>query len=66
MARIHGSAQHTGRAYAGGAELKLSKAEAARRLEQLRAELNEAVSREDFEAAARLRDAMKRLGNGHA
>lgn len=65
MARIHGSAQHTGRAYVGGAELKLSKAEAARRLEQLRAELNDAVAREDFEGAARLRDAMKRLGNGH-
>lgn len=65
MARIHGSAQHSGRAYAGGASLKLSKAETARRLEELRAELKGAVAREDFEAAARLRDAMKALEGGH-
>ena len=61
MARIHGSAQHTGRVYAGGPALKLSKAETARRLEELRAELNAAVAGEDYEAAARLRDAMKAL-----
>jgi len=65
MARIHGAAQHTGRSYSGGAELKLSKAETARRLEELRAELRAAVEREDFEAAARLRDAMKSLEGRH-
>ncbi|OGR51514.1 MAG: hypothetical protein A2049_12130 [Elusimicrobia bacterium GWA2_62_23] len=61
MTRIHGAAHHSGRAYAGGAALKFSKAEAGRRLEELRAELKAAVDREDFEGAARLRDAMKSL-----
>ncbi|MCM2267777.1 MAG: UvrB/UvrC motif-containing protein [Elusimicrobiales bacterium] len=65
MTRIHGSARHSGRAYSGGAELKLSKAESGRRLEELRAELKAAVAREDFEDAARLRDAMKSLEGGH-
>ncbi len=66
MLRIHGSARHSGRAYAGGARLKLSKAELARRAEELRAALAEAVAREDFEKAAGLRDALKGLENGHA
>jgi len=65
MARIHGSAQHTGRAYADAPELKLSKAETARRLTELRAGLKEAVAREDFEGAARLRDELKRLEGRH-
>lgn len=65
MARIHGASHHAGRAYAGGAELKLSRAETARRLEELRAELKAAVAKEDFEAAARLRDAMKALESRH-
>ncbi len=62
MSRIHGASQHTGRAYAGGAFSKLSKTEAARRLTETRAELKAAVAREDFEAAARLRDSIKELG----
>lgn len=65
MARIHGSALHTGRACADAPELKLSKAETARRLTELRAELKEAVAREDFEGAARLRDALRRLEGRH-
>lgn len=65
MARIHGSALHTGRAYADAPELKLSKTETARRLTELRAELKEAVAREDFEGAARLRDALRRLEGRH-
>ncbi|MDD2804748.1 MAG: UvrB/UvrC motif-containing protein [Elusimicrobiales bacterium] len=65
MARIHGAAHHAGRAYRGGAELKLSKAETARRLEELRAALKDAVVKEDFEAAARLRDDLKRLEGRH-
>jgi protein arginine kinase activator len=65
MARIHGSALHTGRAYADAPELKLSKAETARRLTELRAELKDAVAREDFEGAARLRDELKRLEGRH-
>lgn len=65
MARIHGSSRHTGRAYEGGPALRLSKAEAARRLEELRAALREAVQKEDFEAAARLRDEQHRLEGRH-
>jgi protein arginine kinase activator len=65
MLRIHGAAAHTGRAYAGGAPLKLSKAETARRLAGLREELKTAVAREDFEKAARLRDALKALEQPH-
>jgi protein arginine kinase activator len=65
MLRIHGSAAHTGRAYSGGATLKLSKAEIARRAAELRAGLDAAVAREDFEKAARLRDALRRLEHGH-
>lgn len=65
MTRIHGASRHCGRAYAGEAELKLSRAETSRRQEELRAELKAAVAREDFEAAARLRDAMKTLEGRH-
>lgn len=61
MTRIHGASHHAGRGYSGGAALKLSKAEASRRLAELRAALKDAVAREDFEAAARLRDEMKGL-----
>ena len=61
MARIHGASQHAGRAYRGGPAPKLSKAEAARRLEELRAALKDAVAKEDFEGAARVRDALKEL-----
>ncbi len=61
MTRIHGSSLHAGRGYAGGPALRLSKAEAARRLEELRVRLKEAVAKEDFEGAARLRDAMREL-----
>ena len=65
MARIHGASQHSGRAYAGGARLKLSRAEAARRMGELEAALKAAVAKEDFEGAARIRDAMKELGPRH-
>jgi len=65
MTRIHGASQHAGRSYDGGASLKLSKSEVARRLEELRADLKVAVAREDFEGAARLRDAMKALEGRH-
>ena len=65
MSRIHGSPQHAGRVYAGGPALKLSKAEICRRLDELRVALKDAVAKEDFEGAARLRDAMKRIGGGN-
>ncbi len=61
MSRIHGASQHLGRVYQGGPALKLSKAETARRLEELRGALHDAVAKEDFEGAARLRDAIKQL-----
>jgi len=63
--RIHGASHHPGRPYAGGPAPKLSKGEAARRLAALRAELKVAVEREDFEGAARLRDAVKELEGRH-
>jgi len=62
MERIHGAAQHSGREYASGARLKLSKAEVSRRLEGLRAALKVALAKEDFENAARLNEAIKELG----
>ena len=65
MSRIHGAAQHAGRAYSGGPALKLSNAEIARRLEELRAALKQAVAKEDFEGAARLRDELKLLEGRH-
>ena len=65
MARIHGASQHTGRVYSGGAALKRSPAPAARRREELRAAIREAVAKEDFECAARLRDALKGLDKSH-
>ena len=65
LARIHGAAQHAGREYSGGARLKLSRAEVSRRMEELRAALKAAVAKEDFEGAARIRDAMKELGPRH-
>ncbi len=66
MERIHGASRHTGRGYTGVACLKLTKAEAARGLEELRAALKEAVAKEDFEAAARLRDAMRSIRKRNA
>jgi len=65
MARIHGAAQHAGRAYDGCAKLKLSKAEFSRRMGELQAALKAAVAKEDFEGAARIRDSMKELGPRH-
>jgi len=66
MLRIHGSARHCGRACPGEAPLKLSRSEVARRAGELRSRLDEAVAKEDFEKAARLRDALKALEDGHA
>jgi protein arginine kinase activator len=65
MSRIHGADRHTGRTYAAGPAPKLSRAETARRLAELRSDLKTAVEREDFEAAARLRDAVKGLEGRH-
>jgi len=61
MGRIHGFTRHSGRAYAGACAPKLSKAGAARRLQAVRADIQAAVEKEDFEAAAHLRDALREL-----
>ena len=61
MTRIHGSSQHAGRVYAGGKSTELSKAEEAKRIEKLKAAMQEAVRNEDFVTASRLRDALKKL-----
>jgi len=65
MARIHGFTRHTGRVYTGGGTAKLSKAEAARRAETLKTAIKAAVEKEDFETAARLRDALRELEGRH-
>ena len=59
MARIHGFTRHTGRGYAGCGAPKVSKAAAAASLETLKAAIKAAVDKEDFETAARLRDALR-------
>ncbi|MGE5653341.1 MAG: UvrB/UvrC motif-containing protein [Bacillota bacterium] len=57
LKRIHGSAEHTGKI----PERSGSAAQNRRRLEQLRADLNRAVAREEFEHAAELRDQIRKL-----
>lgn len=63
LARIHGSSTHSGRGYRDNLS-DLSARERGEKLAALRAALKAAVAREDFEAAARLRDAVKELGHG--
>ena len=58
--RIHGGAVHTG-AIPGSAGAELSR---KRRLEKLRGDLQDAIRREAFEEAARLRDEIRTLENG--
>jgi len=63
LTRIHGSCAHTGKQYA-----VTGKPPAARPRESaagLREALKKAVAREDFEAAARLRDRIKELGGAN-
>jgi protein arginine kinase activator len=57
--RLHGAVRHTGERYAAAGTPTTAAADAAREVERLRAELREAVAAEDFERAARLRDALK-------
>lgn len=57
IARIHGKARHVGKAgQSAGAQVK-----ARSRLDTLREELNQAVSEQNFERAAQLRDEIKSL-----
>ncbi|MCX5786671.1 MAG: UvrB/UvrC motif-containing protein [Elusimicrobia bacterium] len=74
LTRAYGSCLHTGKVYATRAAKSFEKcdsaatgkrerkAQTARRLKGLNAELKAAVDREDFETAARLRDQIKKLG----
>lgn len=63
--RIHGQASHTGKV--GSGAVKREKTEsAAEKIEQLRAEMNQAVSVQDFERAAILRDEIKALEGGES
>lgn len=61
MERIHGAARHSGRAYAGCTTGKAAKAARAKRAGELKAAVRAAVAKEDFELAARLRDALRAL-----
>ncbi|HBE88510.1 MAG TPA: hypothetical protein DDW67_05140 [Elusimicrobia bacterium] len=63
LARIHGSCSHAGRRYRDTLS-GLSDRERAEKMAALRAALKVAVEREDFEAAARLRDEVRELENG--
>ncbi len=65
IARIHGKARHVGKA----AQAADARVKARSRLDTLREELNSAVSEQNFERAAQLRDEIKALeseanGNG--
>ncbi len=57
LRRIHGSSSHTGKvpARTGG------RARLVKQIDQLRAQLREAVAREEYEKAAELRDRIKKL-----
>ncbi|WP_027356997.1 UvrB/UvrC motif-containing protein [Desulfofundulus thermocisternus] len=55
--RIHGNTRHTGKV----PERTGGKMRVINRLERLKAQLREAVSREEFERAAELRDAIREL-----
>ncbi|MBI4657213.1 MAG: UvrB/UvrC motif-containing protein [Elusimicrobia bacterium] len=61
LARIHGKAVHTGKKYSPKDFPELAHARKKRLLEDLKKELKEAVEREDFETAAKLRDSIKDL-----
>ena len=60
LRRIHGSTSHVGKVPIRG-EAKLA---SQHRIETLRARLKDAVNREDFELAAKLRDEIKVVENG--
>ncbi|MEW6042318.1 MAG: UvrB/UvrC motif-containing protein, partial [Elusimicrobiota bacterium] len=62
LTRIHGNYLHTGKKYAEK-EQKISRTETKRLLEDLKINLKNAVDREDFETAAKLRDKIKELEN---
>ena len=57
LSRIHGQVQHEGRVPAAMSESVRGK----RELERLKAEMGQAVEREDFEAAAQLRDRIREM-----
>ena len=57
LKRLHGSNRHTGKVPQGAAQ----QGSTSLRLAMLGREMERAVSREDFEAAARLRDEIKKL-----
>ncbi|HAH31001.1 MAG TPA: excinuclease ABC subunit B [Elusimicrobia bacterium] len=71
LTRVHGSCLHTGKVYPARAAMRQGKcdsaakrkrgAQTALRLKKLDSSLKEAVDREDFETAARLRDQIKGL-----
>jgi protein arginine kinase activator len=63
--RIHGQASHTGKV--GSGAVRREKTESAgEKIEQLRAEMNQAVSVQNFEKAALLRDEIKALEGGES
>lgn len=61
LKRIHGAARHTGRSY----RVTVGHGAPQRALETLKAELAEALRREDYEKAALIRDHIKTLERSH-
>ena len=57
LQRIHGRSQHAGRAPAG----QQKECELSRCIDTLRAQMEQAITQEDFESAARLRDEIRAL-----
>ena len=62
--RIHGNLKHIGRSPGGRIEVSEDEKleETVDEMTSLRKELNEAVAREDYESAAKLRDRIRELG----
>lgn len=60
MRRLHGATAHAGERYrAGGAGSAMEPVDAVADIEALQSQLREAIAAEDFELAARLRDALR-------
>jgi protein arginine kinase activator len=63
LGKIHNAKRHTGKAPGDGSNEQRTR---SRRLVEARRRLQEAIEREDFEAAARLRDDLRALEEGTA
>lgn len=63
LQRIHGRIQHNGKTSSKSGQIQQEES-LEKKIEQLKNEMSEAVSRQDFEQAAKLRDEIKALESG--